>query len=83
MRSILFPVSFYFNTHNLISELICFVFFVCMDYLGYYQHLVKMSLSTASLEIYFLRKMVTCSIIILPAVYIYTDSLAILLGRAF
>ncbi len=37
------PVSFYFITHNLISELICFVFFVYMDYLGCYRHLVKIS----------------------------------------
>ncbi len=42
---------------NLNSELICFVFFVCMDYLGCYQHLVKIK-STAPLEIYLLGKMV-------------------------
>ncbi len=28
---------FTFITHNLISELICFVLFVCMDYFGCYQ----------------------------------------------
>ncbi len=38
-----FPVSFHFIMHNLISELICFVFFVFMDYLGCYRHLVKIS----------------------------------------
>ncbi len=38
-----FPVSYHFITHNLISELICFVFFVCMDYLGCYWQLVKIS----------------------------------------
>ncbi len=43
MCSILFPVSFHFMTHNLISEFICFVLFVCMDYLGCYRHLVKIS----------------------------------------
>ncbi len=29
-------VSLHFITHDLISERICFVFFVCMDYLGCY-----------------------------------------------
>ncbi len=38
-----FPVSFHFITQNLISEIICFVVFVCMDYLGCYRHLVKIS----------------------------------------
>ncbi len=37
------PVSFHFITHYLISELICFVFFVFMDYLSCYWHLVKIS----------------------------------------
>ncbi len=36
-----FSVSLHFITHNLISELICFVVFVCMDILGCYRHLVK------------------------------------------
>ncbi len=64
-----FPVTFYFITHNLISELICFVFFICMDVLGCYWHLVKNFMSTTPLEIYLLRKMVTGSILILPAVF--------------
>ncbi len=41
-------------------------FFVCMDYLGCYRYLK--TISTAPLEIYLLRKMVVCSILILPAV---------------
>ncbi len=43
MCSIPFPVSFHFITHNLISELICFVFFVCMYVFVCYRHLVKIS----------------------------------------
>ncbi len=35
-----YSLSFHFITHNLISEVICFV---CMDYLGCYRYLVKMS----------------------------------------
>src|SRR4029434_1438084 len=62
-----FPVLFHINTHILISEFICVGFCVCMDYLGCYQHLVKISCQCPS-EIYLLRKMVTCSILILPAV---------------
>ncbi len=38
------PVPFHFITHNLISELICFAFFVCMDYMGWYRHLVKINI---------------------------------------
>ena len=38
-----FPVSFHIITHNLISELIFVCFFVCMAYLGCYQHLVNIS----------------------------------------
>ena len=38
-----FPVLFHINTHNLISEFICVGFCVCIDYLGCYQHLVKIS----------------------------------------
>ncbi len=38
-----FPGSFHFITQNLISELICFDFFLYMDYLGCYRHLVKLS----------------------------------------
>ncbi len=34
-----------------------------MDYLGFYRHLVNFT-STAPLEIYLLRKMLTCSILI-------------------
>ncbi len=30
------PVSFHFIMHNLISEMFCFVFSVCMDYFGCY-----------------------------------------------
>lgn len=37
-----FTVSFHIITHNLVSELISFVFFVCMGYVGY-QHLVNIS----------------------------------------
>ncbi len=62
-------MSFHFITHNLISELICFVFFICMVYLGCYRHGENFK-STAPLEIYLLGKMVMCSILILPAVYI-------------
>ncbi len=29
-------MSFHFIPHTLISEIICFVFFACMDYLGCY-----------------------------------------------
>ena len=47
---------------------ICFDFFVCVDYLGCYWHLVTMSIAPS--EIYLLRKMLTCSILIFPAVYI-------------
>ncbi len=37
------PVSFHFIMHNLISELIYFYFFVCIDYFGCYQHLMNIS----------------------------------------
>ncbi len=44
--------------------------FISMDYLGLLQTFVENFMSTAPLEIYLLRKMVTCSILILPAVFI-------------
>ncbi len=50
---------------------------VCMDYLGCYRHLVKMFMLTAPLEIYLLGEMVTCSILILPAVLFPTGYLIV------
>ncbi len=47
-----FPVSLHFITHNLISELICFVFFVCMDYLGCCRHLVKSQVNSTFRNIF-------------------------------
>lgn len=38
-----FPVSSHIITRKLISERICFDFFLCIDYLGCYQHLMKIS----------------------------------------
>ncbi len=40
---LLHDTKVHFITQNVISELIYFVLFVCMDYLGCYRHLVKMS----------------------------------------
>ncbi len=65
MCSIYFStVSFHFITHNLISELICFDF-LCMDMVPNSGENV---MSTVPLEVYLMRKMVTCSKHILPAV---------------
>ncbi len=64
MCSILFPVPL-----NFTSELICFVFFVCVYVFVCCRHLVKISCQL-HLEIHLLRKIVTCSILILPAVCI-------------
>ena len=58
-------MSFHFITHNLISELICFGMYGLPGSLPTYGENFT---STAPLEIYLLRKMVTCSIRILPAV---------------
>ncbi len=40
---LLHDTKVHFITQNVISERIYFVLFVCMDYLGCYRHLVKMS----------------------------------------
>ncbi len=65
-----FPVSFYFIAQlNFWTYLFCFL---CMyGLLGLLPTSGENFKSTAPLEIYLLRKMVTCSILILPAVYIY------------
>ncbi len=70
MCSILFHVSFHFITHNLISEFRIFLLFVCYRLLGLLPTAGENFMSTAPLEIYLLRKTLTCSILILPAVYL-------------
>ncbi len=71
--SILFPcvIPFYYTELDFWTYLFCFL---CMyGLLGLLPTSGEYFMSTAPLEIYLLRKMVTCSILILPAIYIYTS----------
>ncbi len=72
-----FPVSLHFITHNLISQLICFCFLCMYGLLGLLPASGENFKSTAPLEIYLLRKMVTCSILILPAVYRFSPRIVV------
>ncbi len=67
MCSVLFPLS-----HSTLLHITCLFCFLCMyGLLGLLPTSGENFMSTAPLEIHVLRKMVTCSILILPAVYIY------------
>ncbi len=65
-------MSFHFITHNLIFELIVpLSLYVWTNWVVVHRHPGENVMSTAPLEIYLRRKLVTCSILILPAAYIY------------
>ncbi len=71
MSSSIFPcvIPFYYTLLNFFTYLFCFLYFGLLGLLPTSGEHFK---STAPLEIYLMRKMLTCSILILPTVYIYT-----------
>ncbi len=69
-----FRVSFHFITQILIYEPHMFCFLCIYGLLGLFPTSGENFMSRAPLEIYLLRNMVTCSILILPAVFLWRKS---------